>query len=189
MSPKSPHKVVHYLPTHSSAASRTMNVSFVVLFASNGRGEKLATVASFCVSSPTGFARIMREGVPRDAAKVAIIFFMSPIACYLKTHRRRLGLTQRELAALLGFSHEWNVCRYEQHTRTPDLEIACACQIIFGVPVEELFPGIYASVEDQVIRRAEELVVVLGARKSSPRRDHKIRSLNTLLTRRPSARR
>lgn len=113
---------------------------------------------------------------------------MLPNACYLRAHRRRLGLTQRELATLLGFSHEWNVCRYEQDIRTPDLEIACACQVIFDVPVGELFPGIYASVEDRVIKRAEELVASLKAGKPGPRRDHKLQSLSALLEHRASTR-
>lgn len=76
---------------------------------------------------------------------------------YLRAHRKRTGLTQDELALLLGCKDGTKVSRYERLSRVPNLETAFACQAIFGVPAHELFPGIYQNVEQVVKQRAELL--------------------------------
>ena len=73
---------------------------------------------------------------------------------YLRTYRKRSALTQDELAALLGCKSGVSVCEYERLKERPSLETALACQAIFGVSVEELFPSIYEKVVDDVVKRA-----------------------------------
>ncbi len=73
---------------------------------------------------------------------------------YLRTYRKRSSLTQDELSFLLGCKSGVSVCEYERLTAQPSLETALACQAIFGVSVEELFPGINEKVVDDVVKRA-----------------------------------
>jgi len=73
--------------------------------------------------------------------------------CYLRTHRRIWGLTQRELASLLGLTSGTQVSRLEKSKRTPVLRVAIACQVLFGIPPAVLFPHVYAEVEEQVMAR------------------------------------
>lgn len=73
---------------------------------------------------------------------------------YIRSHRKRAGLTQKELAFLLGCNHASMVSRYERFRVAPELPAALACQVVFRVPTAELFSGIYTTVEQQVIRRA-----------------------------------
>ncbi len=73
---------------------------------------------------------------------------------YLRTYRKRSALTQDELSILLGCKSGVSVCEYERLTAQPSLETALACQAIFGVSVEELFPSIYEKVVDDVVKRA-----------------------------------
>ena len=113
---------------------------------------------------------------------------MSPLTCYLKTHRKRLGLTQNEFAMLVGGKSEACVSRLERLTRKPDIETAFACQVLFDVSVHEVFPGIYASVEQAVIDRARLLVVSLENDGPSPYRDHKLKTLGAILSRPSGAR-
>ena len=83
---------------------------------------------------------------------------MSRFICnYVRMQRLRAGLSQSELAFLLGCHSSSKVSRYEQLKRDPSFETALACQAIFRAPVVELFPGTYTLVERQVKRRAAVL--------------------------------
>ena len=81
----------------------------------------------------------------------------APLENYLRTHRRRSGLSQDEIAFLLGRKSGAKVCRYEQRVRKPTLETALAYEAILRVPVSELFAGLYRKVEKEIIARAEEM--------------------------------
>jgi transcriptional regulator with XRE-family HTH domain len=61
---------------------------------------------------------------------------------YLLAFRKRAGLTQREVAFLLGCENGAQVSRYEKRRRLPPLQTALACEAVFGVPVAELFAGL-----------------------------------------------
>jgi len=74
------------------------------------------------------------------------------ILCYLRTHRRVWGLTGRELAGLIGLQSVSHVSRIEHGKRTPKVEVALACQVIFGIPPSEMFPHVYTLVEDRIMR-------------------------------------
>jgi transcriptional regulator with XRE-family HTH domain len=76
---------------------------------------------------------------------------------YLLTYRKRYGLTQDETAFLLGVKSGAKVSRYETFQREPNLKTALALQALFGVPVAELFAGIYEQVEKDTSERARIL--------------------------------
>jgi transcriptional regulator with XRE-family HTH domain len=100
---------------------------------------------------------------------------------YLRTHRKRSGLTQREVAFLLGFENGNQVSRYEKRLRLPPLETALACEAIFGVPIAELFAGIRQRVGNNIDQRRLELKARLQAKPAQDRRArvtaHKLRWL------------
>lgn len=73
------------------------------------------------------------------------------IPCYLRTHRRVWGLTAKELASLVGFKNASQMSRIENSKRPPRVEVALACQVIFGVPPSAMFPDVYTQVEDRVM--------------------------------------
>jgi transcriptional regulator with XRE-family HTH domain len=72
-------------------------------------------------------------------------------------HRRQRCLNQEELAFLLGKKNASFVCRFELRKRDPGLEAAFACQVLFDVSPSELFPGLFAEIEEAVMRRAYRL--------------------------------
>jgi transcriptional regulator with XRE-family HTH domain len=82
---------------------------------------------------------------------------------YLKTHRKRAGLSQDEVAFLVGMSSGARVSRYERARRLPSLETAFAYQALFDLPLKELFPGVYNTVTHKMQKRAH----VLAARPST----------------------
>lgn len=80
-----------------------------------------------------------------------------PLPNYLRMYRRRIHLTQDELAFLIGGRDGSRLSRYENYQRVPPLEIALALEAALGVPVSELFRGEYAKVEEIVKRRVKVL--------------------------------
>lgn len=76
---------------------------------------------------------------------------------YLRTHRKKSGLTQRELAAILGCLTEGQVSRHERGLNTPSLPVAIGYEILFGAPVTHIFPGIRATVAQTIEARLDDM--------------------------------
>ncbi len=84
---------------------------------------------------------------------------------YLKTFRKRTGLSQRDVAYLLGCRSGAKISRYERFARTPNPQTILAYEIVFGVPAKDLFAGIHGKVERMVLRRAKQFEEKLGKTK------------------------
>ncbi len=82
---------------------------------------------------------------------------------YLRTYRKRAGLTQSEVAFLLGCTDGAKVSRYERFAREPNLRTILGYERIFGAPARELFAGTYQKVEKATHRRAQLLAQKLSA--------------------------
>jgi transcriptional regulator with XRE-family HTH domain len=81
----------------------------------------------------------------------------TPLSNYLRTFRKRSGLSQDDVAFLLGVQSGAEVSRHETFKRIPTLKTALSYEAIFGVPVRELFAGEFQKVEAEIKARAEEL--------------------------------
>ena len=77
---------------------------------------------------------------------------------YLLSNRKRLALSQEEVAFLLGTGNGQKVCRHERFAREPDLETALAYEAIYKRSASELFGGLYQKIEQEVATRAKTLV-------------------------------
>ncbi len=91
------------------------------------------------------------------------------LANYLRIHRRNVGLTQQELAYVLGHCNEGPVSRYERFRATPSLIVALSFEIVFRVPVSEIFAGLRDHVEEKVETKLVELEQHLGQRSARDR--------------------
>jgi transcriptional regulator with XRE-family HTH domain len=76
---------------------------------------------------------------------------------YLRSYRLRWGLSQGELAHLLGWKRPEVVSRIEKKQRSPTLKLVIACFVLFGTPAAELFPDISASIDADVMARVWEM--------------------------------
>jgi transcriptional regulator with XRE-family HTH domain len=76
---------------------------------------------------------------------------------FVRAHRRHWGLTQHELAMLLGVENAATVSRIERAVRTPTATAMLGCSILFGVPDAELFASLQESVEAVVANAAKGL--------------------------------
>jgi DNA-binding XRE family transcriptional regulator len=111
-----------------------------------------------------------------------------PLVNYVRVHRRRACLSQRELGQVLGYRDEGAVARHERFRSLPPLLIALGYEIIFQQPVAELFPGLKQTVAFGIEMRMAEFENDLRTRSGAgPQAAAIARKLEWLSERRSSA--
>src|ERR1022692_2737361 len=100
--------------------------------------------SAFVSNNLSVFALVFSQKLPFPAKVTPVQFLCPPILCrsnsppmtspqlpnHLLSNRKRLALSQGEVAFLLGTESGAQVCRYEQFDRQPSLETALACEVI-----------------------------------------------------------
>lgn len=94
------------------------------------------------------------------------------VLCYLRTQRNSWGLTQDELACLVGRGGRNRVSAVERGLALPNGGETLAYSLIFGVRPAKLFPQLCEDVEDAVMRGAVQLDKKLR-KKDGPKADRK----------------
>jgi DNA-binding XRE family transcriptional regulator len=92
---------------------------------------------------------------------------------YIRIHRRRAGLTQRDLSDLIGFRTE-SIARHEQFHSIPPLQIALGYEIIFHVPISDLFAGLRDEIATDIEPKLAKLEEQLGTRSARGRNSNDI---------------
>jgi hypothetical protein len=87
-----------------------------------------------------------------------------PYPSYLRTNRKRWALTREQLGFLLGIAAPSAVSRYEHLVRTPPAHVIIASEFIFGEHARQIFPGLYGSIERNVMGRAAIVAEQIGQR-------------------------
>src|SRR5262245_12890275 len=99
---------------------------------------------------------------------------------YLRTYRKRSGLSQDEVGFLLGGQNGTKVSRYERFGRKPNLETLLAYEVVFGTPARELFAGAYQKVEKKMSKRAQLLTRKLNRATPTPMATRKLQILKAI---------
>jgi len=81
----------------------------------------------------------------------------------LKSHRKRSGLTQEDVAILIGAHSASQVSRHESNERQPDLRTAIAYAIIFDASLRQLLPKLFREIAGEVHGRATRLAGQLAS--------------------------
>jgi DNA-binding XRE family transcriptional regulator len=80
---------------------------------------------------------------------------------YLRTFRKKAGLSQREMGKLLAYLDEGAISRHEQAKTRPPLYGAIAYELIFQKPVSEIFRGLRdktkLEIEERLLKFEDEL--------------------------------
>lgn len=100
---------------------------------------------------------------------------------YLRTFRKRSGLSQREIAFLIGSHSASRVSRYEQSGRLPNLRTEIAFEAVFQASASELFGGLFDETARAVRRRAGILVRKLSQGAARAGTERKLRALRSML--------
>lgn len=87
---------------------------------------------------------------------------------FVRAHRRRWGLSQTELALLLGIASSTTVSRIERSVRRPTTTVLVACCVLFGLPAPELFSSLHQEIEEAVGTAAKELYDALEGKTDKP---------------------
>jgi transcriptional regulator with XRE-family HTH domain len=69
--------------------------------------------------------------------------------------RKRVGLSQKQLASLLDHKTADQVSRYERGSRNPTLLIALQLEIALRTPLKLLFPDLYEQLRDEVRQKVQ----------------------------------
>ena len=108
---------------------------------------------------------------------------MTRLRNYLRFHRRKSALTQKELAFLLGYENHSAVSRSESAEQKIDLGPAFAYQLLFDVELSDLFPALYKQVQQGLVPRVHALQARIKASKSSQITAAKLKLLREALMR------
>lgn len=92
-------------------------------------------------------------------------------------HRKRSGLSQDDLASLLGGRSGAKISGYERFRRCPTLETAFAFEAVFGVPANQLFPGVSERIHHDVARRRDALISRLEGQAGNNRKVQYLRAI------------
>lgn len=96
---------------------------------------------------------------------------------YLRAYRKRSGLSQDEVAFLLGSRSGTKVSRFEHGGRLPNLDTALAYDFIFHASTRVLFAGRQQKVERLIRKRVARLRARLGTHESPRRSSRKLQAL------------
>jgi transcriptional regulator with XRE-family HTH domain len=77
---------------------------------------------------------------------------------YLRTFRRRSGLSQQDISYLCGCQSGNKVSRYERFVREPSLRAAFIFEVVFKEHASDLFAGTFQEMHKSTIRRARFLL-------------------------------
>ena len=69
--------------------------------------------------------------------------------------RKRVGLSQKQLASLLDHKTADQVSRYERGSRIPTLLIALQLEIALRTPLKLLFPDLYEQLREEVRQKVQ----------------------------------
>jgi transcriptional regulator with XRE-family HTH domain len=103
------------------------------------------------------------------------------LSTYLLSLRKRSGLSQSELAMLLGIDGS-ALCKFENLSRRPTIELAVGAEVIFGHPMKGVFPAFYDEIERVVVERARRWRDRYKAR-PKPATGAKLRILDEIIAR------
>lgn len=97
----------------------------------------------------------------------------------MRVLRRRMGLSQRELAYILGYHSDSHISRIENGSRHPTLAEVLVIELVFGVPAVAVFPDIRHAVGAKLRNRLKWLTASLS--QSDPRLSYKTAQLERVM--------
>ena len=109
------------------------------------------------------------------------MYYIDDIA--LRSYRKRSGLTQEDVAALIGAQSASQVSRHENGEREPDLKTTLAYRIVFDAPVRQLLPKLYRDLAQEVDLRAAALAERLKVSNDGLHTAHRIDHLQQMSAR------
>jgi transcriptional regulator with XRE-family HTH domain len=89
---------------------------------------------------------------------------MEPVGSYLRSLRRKSGLSLRELSQILGSVSDAQISRHERSLSVPGFLTALGYEAVFRVSMSEMFPGLFTTVATGIEERIANLEAELRGR-------------------------
>lgn len=102
---------------------------------------------------------------------------------YLRRFRKRDTFTQAEIAYLLGILCDDKVSRFERLKALPNLRTALAYQLIYDMPIHDLFPRLHQDISGELVGRSHQLMRRLNKCPDCRHVPYKMRALKNIVTR------
>ena len=77
---------------------------------------------------------------------------------YLRTYRKRVGLSQRQLAVILGLKSSTRISEMELGKGLPNARECIVFRLLFKRPFEEMWPGIKGHAESRTLQNLWQLI-------------------------------
>jgi DNA-binding XRE family transcriptional regulator len=87
-----------------------------------------------------------------------------PLVNYLRVHRTAAGLSQRDVGLILGYGDPEAVAQHERFRSLPPLLTALGYEVMFQVPVSEIFAGLRCVMEESIEKHIGEFEMGLRSR-------------------------
>ena len=87
-----------------------------------------------------------------------------PLVNYVRVHRTTAGLSQREVGLVLGYDDHEAVAQHERFRSLPPLLIALGYEVMFQVPVSEIFAGLRHVMKQNIEERLTDFETELRNR-------------------------
>jgi len=81
---------------------------------------------------------------------------------YIAMHRKTAGLSQVELAIMLGLEDRKVLSKYELAERMPEIRTLIAMEIVFDEPLQSIFAGIAQEIREEMPGRARAILETMG---------------------------
>ena len=82
----------------------------------------------------------------------------SPATNRLMLYRKRMQLSQKQVAAILGLKNAAVLSHYEHGASLPPLQRALGLEIIYRVPVAFLFPELYEKIRADIRDKESRII-------------------------------
>jgi transcriptional regulator with XRE-family HTH domain len=106
---------------------------------------------------------------------------------YLKSHRKKSGLSLADVGKLLGYKDPGPVSRHERGAMIPPLAAALAYEVVYRVPVAAIFAGMRDAIARDVEMKLKEMGAMLGSRNALDRNANLIAQKLSWVTERQKA--
>lgn len=74
--------------------------------------------------------------------------------------RHKTGLEQKQVARLLGHKNCDQISRYERGVRVPNLRTALKLELIYGIPISNLFPEHYQKYRSEIAANTSANIIL-----------------------------
>ena len=100
----------------------------------------------------------------------------------MRACRKRAGLTQGDLAYLLGYNSSSEISRYEHAVRKPTIKTSVSYELIFDMPPRDILQTLYNKSRDELISQAQKLKSDLLTRPPTPLLTRRIEFIDALIS-------